>query len=86
MLRLWIAEEGLHCSIKIGMYTENGDVVEANAWGVILADAARHIASALHKGYALNESATLDQICGAFLDHLVEEQPHMQGGFLNESE
>src|SRR5262245_33211441 len=54
MLRVWIAEGGLRCSIKVGMYRETMDVAEEKAWGTILADVARHVANALESGYASN--------------------------------
>ena len=28
MLRVWIAEQGLHCSMKVGMYRETMNVAE----------------------------------------------------------
>ena len=50
MLRVWIAEQGLHCSLKVGMYRESTTVPEEKAWAKILADVARHVANALHAG------------------------------------
>jgi hypothetical protein len=47
LLRVWIAEQGLHCSMKIGMYADEGASAEIAAWGVILADLAQHVADAL---------------------------------------
>lgn len=46
LLRVWVAEQGLHCSLKVGVYEAEG-IPEEKAWGTILADAARHIADAL---------------------------------------
>ncbi|MYN42917.1 DUF5076 domain-containing protein [Duganella sp. FT109W] len=48
MLRVWVAEKQLHCSLKIGMYRDGMGIDEELAWGTILADAARHILKALH--------------------------------------
>jgi Domain of unknown function (DUF5076) len=45
ILRVWIAEKQLWCSIKVGMYDEH-KIPEEETWGVILADATRHIAAA----------------------------------------
>jgi hypothetical protein len=47
MLRVWIAERKLHCSMKVGMYRETMKIPEEKAWGVILADVARHVACGL---------------------------------------
>jgi hypothetical protein len=46
LMRAWVAEEELHCSLRIGVYEDQG-ISEEKAWGTILADAARHIANAL---------------------------------------
>ena len=32
MLRVWIAEKKLHCSMKIGMYREGMNMSEEKAW------------------------------------------------------
>ncbi len=61
MLRVWIAEHKLHCSLRIGMYRER-NIAEDIAWGTILADAARHIARALSEDGEETEAALLENI------------------------
>ncbi|MBM4208556.1 MAG: DUF5076 domain-containing protein [Gammaproteobacteria bacterium] len=61
MLSAWIAEKGLHCSIKIGMWQDNGKN-EALSWGILLADTIRHIANALHENYGVDQVDTIDAI------------------------
>jgi Domain of unknown function (DUF5076) len=56
MLRAWIAEGGLHCSMKVGMYLESTSVSEEKAWGILLADVTRHLASALEQGHSRDRS------------------------------
>jgi len=46
MARVWVAKRGLHCVLNVGTYRDSG-VREATAWGVILADMARHVSHAL---------------------------------------
>ncbi|WP_426266275.1 DUF5076 domain-containing protein [Sphingomonas sp. LHG3443-2] len=46
MMRVWIAEHRLHCAMNIGVYEAQG-IAEERAWGIILADAAQHLADAL---------------------------------------
>lgn len=36
MLRAWVAEQQLHCSLKIGMYRDGMGIDEELAWGTIL--------------------------------------------------
>ncbi|WP_249341926.1 DUF5076 domain-containing protein [Stenotrophomonas maltophilia] len=66
MLRVWIAAKGLHCSMKVGMYREQFEVPEEKAWGRILADVARHLASALESGYGADAHASLREIQECF--------------------
>ncbi|WP_379654939.1 DUF5076 domain-containing protein [Pseudoxanthomonas sp. UC19_8] len=82
MMRVWIANKGLHTSLKIGMYREAGNVQEEKAWGRILADAARHIANALEEGYSSNREESLELIRKAFNDQLSEPSTALKGSFV----
>ena len=59
VLRVWIAEQGQHVSIQSGAWDD------PFAWGIVLADLARHIANAHQL-----QSAAIDK--DAFLDRLLE--------------
>ena len=59
VLRVWIAEQGQHVSIRSGAWED------PFAWGIVLADLARHIANA-HQ--LQNEGTDTD----AFLERLLE--------------
>jgi Domain of unknown function (DUF5076) len=82
LLRVWIAERGLHCSIKVGMYRETMNIAEEKAWGTILADVARHLARALESGYATDATRSLDKIRQHFLEELDDPTSEIKGGFL----
>jgi hypothetical protein len=59
VLRVWIAEQGQHVSIRSGAWED------PFAWGIVLADLARHIANA----HAI-QSSKVDK--EAFLERLLE--------------
>ncbi|OKO81156.1 DUF5076 domain-containing protein [Bradyrhizobium sp. NAS96.2] len=82
VLRVWIAEKSLWCSIKVGMYRETMNVSEEKAWGTILADATRHIANALAKGYEADASITIERIRQALLDELADPTSKVSGDFI----
>ena len=82
MLRVWIAERGLHCSLKVGMYRETMNVQEEKAWGTILADVARHIAKALESGYSTKAEESLQKIRDSFLRELDAPTSGAKGGFV----
>lgn len=82
MLRVWIAEKQLHCSLKIGMYRDGMGIDEELAWGTILADAARHIARALHPEDATQEGAALLKILRGLNEELRAPTSDIDGGFV----
>lgn len=82
MLRVWVAEGQLHCSLKIGMYRDGMDIDEEVAWGTILADAARHIAKALQNGGNLNETESLAKLISKFNDEVSVPSSELKGGFV----
>lgn len=84
MLRVWIAKRRLHASIKIGMYRENKAVSidEERAWGIILADTARHVSVALRDGYGLDAQDCLVAIRESFLKELDAPTSETDGTFV----
>ncbi|WP_071849957.1 DUF5076 domain-containing protein [Duganella sp. HH105] len=82
VLRVWVAEKQLHCSLKIGMYRDGMGVDEELAWGTILADAARHIARALHPEDADEERIALQKILRGLSEELAAPTSDVKGGFV----
>jgi hypothetical protein len=85
MLRVWIAEERLWCSIKTGFYKRRGDVSEEKAWGVILADTTRHIADALAADFGMDPSETIQLIQESFIAELDKPTSKTEGKFVSSS-
>ena len=84
LARVWVAEEGLHCSLKIGMYHESTDFDERRAWGTILADMTRHIANALRDAYGLDADKSIDLIRDAYIAELAAPTSGTTGGFVSD--
>jgi len=82
MLRVWVAEKQLHCSLKIDMYRDGMGIDEELAWGTILADAARHIAQGLHPEDAQAEGAALQKILLRLREELATPTSDIKGGFV----
>src|SRR5258706_3170869 len=82
VLRVWIAEKKLHCSIKVGMYRDGMKLDEERAWGIILADVTRHICSALQASYGDDPKAVADKIKSSYLSELKQPTSGAQGDFL----
>lgn len=70
LLRVWIAEQGLHCSMKVGIYADEGTANEVAAWGVILADLAQHVADALSAEGLGSRALLFEGIIEAFNDEV----------------
>ncbi len=47
MARIWIAENQLHCVLNVGYWQQASGIDERHAWGILLADIARHASFAL---------------------------------------
>lgn len=77
MIRVWIAKGGLHCSMKAGFYEDRG-IPEANAWGIILADIARHVERALSLGWNKRHPA-VDIIIESMMTELREPTSKITG-------
>ena len=82
MLRVWVAEKKLHCSMKVGMYQETMNIPEEKAWGVILADVARHLSNAMESGYGGDAAKSLEKIQESFLKELRKPTSQAAGGFV----
>jgi hypothetical protein len=82
VISAWIAEHGLHCSLKIGMYEDD----ETRAWGILLADAARHVADALASSGDYDRSNALDEIRASFGRELDNPTSDTSGSFVANDE
>jgi len=78
MLRAWIANGGLHCSLNPNVWDNPGH------WGILLADLARHVANATHESSAADKSATIERIRAAFAAELDAPTDEPSGNFLGE--
>ncbi|WP_317203595.1 DUF5076 domain-containing protein [Janthinobacterium sp.] len=82
MLRVWIAERQLHCSLKVGMYRDGMGIEEETAWGTILADTVRHIAKALHPDNVEDEKNALAKIYDKINLELMNPTSEARGKFV----
>ena len=80
MLSAWIAENGLHCSIKVGMWHEQGHD-EPKAWGVLLADVVRHISNAIQEERGVPATETADCIVEALAAEFDQPTSKATGSF-----
>ena len=81
-IRAWIAENGLHCTINVGVWDAHS-VPEERAWGMMLADVVRHLANALHDRYDKEREATQIQVVRALLAELNLPTTEAHGKFLD---
>ena len=67
LLRVWVANKGQHVSIRVGVWKDPA------AWGIVLADLARHIANAYESDAGLSQAETLSRIKTGFEAELSSE-------------
>lgn len=82
VLSAWIAEKGLHCSLKIGMWQDGGGN-EASAWGILLADTVRHVANALQEQYGHAAPDTIASVLASMHQELGQPTSDTEGQFLH---
>lgn len=78
VVRAWVANQGLHCSLNIGLW----QMKETTVWGILLSDVARHIADALHKRDGIERALVLAEIAEHFNQELDRPTAPTQGGFV----
>lgn len=81
LARVWVAERGLHCSLRIGLYADN-NIAEEKAWGTILADIARHVTNGLESKYGIKPEVALKSILGCFSEELASPTSEVKGNFV----
>ena len=80
MLSAWIAERGLHCTMNVGMWHAEGRN-EPAAWGVLLADVVRHLATALESENGVDASDILADIVESLTQELDDPTSEANGEF-----
>ena len=84
MISAWVAENGLHCSLNIGMWETNLTTPEESAWGILLADVAQHVANALEQDLGKDRRETLHAIRIAFQEELGKPTSGHAGDFAHD--
>ncbi|MCB9893256.1 MAG: DUF5076 domain-containing protein [Planctomycetes bacterium] len=86
MIRAWVAEESLWCSINIGSWEGVEDTDEPAAWGILLADVARHVGNALRDMKGADPVDVVLAIREMFLAELGEPTSDHNGDFVQGQE
>jgi len=82
VLRVWIADKALQTSLLIGAYKDH-KIAEEDAWGIILADTARHIAKGLSEQNNGHPATFLDRITRSFIREVDDPTTEIEGGFIH---
>ena len=70
MARVWIAEGGLHCVLNVGNWHKSSETDERRAWGIMLADIARHISNALEEVTGFDRRESLRVVAESFQNEI----------------
>lgn len=82
LMRAWIAQQGLHISLMIGAWDHTPTIDERKAWGIVLADAVKHIADALVRE-GKERIETVAAIRASFLAELDRPTSSSDGDFVD---
>jgi len=80
MLSAWIAEQGLHCTLNVGMWDGIGHD-EPKAWGILLADVIRHVSNAICESKGQAAEQTLLEIFDSLRNELNDPTSPAKGEF-----
>jgi hypothetical protein len=80
MLSGWIAENGLHCTMNVGMWHAQGRN-EPKAWGILLADVVRHLANAIESERGVDSDDVIADIVESFNEELDSPTSEVRGEF-----
>jgi Domain of unknown function (DUF5076) len=82
MARAWIAENALHCSVMMGIWDERDRKEPGEAWGILLADLARHYANALEEDQGISAEDTRVGIMHSFNSEIRRPTSSHSGEFV----
>ena len=80
-IRVWLANQKIHCVLRIGLWEEQGHD-ERDAWGIVLADMMHHIANAHEVQYGRDPHETLVRIRSTFEHEIEHPTSERLGDFL----
>ena len=66
MARIWIAQGKLNCVLNVGHWQQSSGIDEREAWGIVLADIARHASNALEDSAGTDRRENLKMILDSF--------------------
>lgn len=66
MARVWIAQNKLNCVLNVGHWLAGSGIDERHAWGIVLADIARHASFALEDATGQDSRENLKLILESF--------------------
>jgi Domain of unknown function (DUF5076) len=78
LVRAWIVDKDLHCSLNVGSLGENENIV----WGILLSDVARHVANAIERDKGVPANETLTQIASSFDFEIRTPTAEVKGNFI----
>ena len=81
MASIWIANGGLHCSLKIGMYEDEGNIDERRAWGIMMSDVIGHVSDGLSQAYGYDRSESVKLILESLLKEVDIPTSDLRGFF-----
>jgi len=80
MIRAWVAEHSLHCALNIGHFSAQGHR-ETLGWGILLADAIRHIGNAIQEKDGVPSAETVAAVLDSLTSELAEPTSPASGTF-----
>ena len=81
IIRAWVADNGLHCTINVGTWEDDKDINEEDAWGIVLADVIRHFSNAMNDRYGNDKNETIMKTVKSLFAELEIPTSEVKGQF-----
>jgi hypothetical protein len=86
MLRVWIAERELHCSLRVSMFSEAMGLEEERSWGIMVSDLIRHLADAIHSTHGTDKDEVIRRIFRGMTVELREPTAPLVGSYVEKDD
>lgn len=86
MLRVWIAERELHCSLRVGMFSGAMKLEEERSWGIMISDLIRHLADAIHAAHGTDKDEVVRRILRGMTLEMREPTAPLAGSYVEKDD
>lgn len=86
MLRVWIAERELHCSLRVGLFSEAMKLEEERSRGIMISDLIRRLADAIRAAHSTDKDEVIRRIFRGMTIEMREPTAPLVGSYVEKDD